>query len=214
MGGTSCQSARARRPSGSARGLAAWAVITIVCVAALAGCAIPGAPTLVTLEAQYRAGQVHAVARIVLRILGRDRRHIGVLFLTEMSGPDAPGPPYPRCIRRHPAGDRVVSFDLNYHPRNMGPGTAPAVHVTLAGPTGVVMTVESHTRPDGTWACAAARHLYLSREQAGWQLVYGLALPVPVDAALHALKLHVDGKALTAHFGKVYTVRLTHRARA
>ena len=188
-------------------------VVTVVCVTALAGCASPGEPAVVTLIAQHRTAQAHAVGRIMLRILGRGSDHIGVIFLTEMSGPDAPGPPYPRCIRRHPAGDRVVSFDLNYHPRHMGPGIAPAVRVTLAGPTGVVMKVENHLRPDGTWTCAAARHLYLSREKAGWQLVYGLGLPVPVHARLQALKLHVDGHALTARFGKVYTVRLTHGAR-
>ena len=92
------------------------------------------------------------------------------------------------------------------------------MHVTLAGPTGVVMTVENHIRPGGTWTCAAARHLYLSREPAGWQLMYGLALPglvlpVPAHAEVHALKLHVDGQALTARFGKVYSVRLTRGAR-
>jgi hypothetical protein len=190
------------------RGLATGAMVMVIAFTVLAGRAGAKLAPSADLPAKYASDQVHEVARVVLRILGRDRRHIGELFLTEMSGPDAPGPPYPRCIRRHPPGDRVASFDLNYHPLDMFHGTAPAVHVTLAGPTGRVMTVENHMRPNGTWTCAAARWLYLSKEPPGWQLVYGLALPAPTHSKLRILKLHVDGKALQVRLGKVYSIKL------
>jgi len=60
------------------------------------------------------------------------------------------------------------------------------------------MIVENHVRQDGTWTCAAARSLFSSREPPGWQLVHGLALQVPVQAALHELKIRVDGRLTTA----------------
>jgi hypothetical protein len=71
------------------------------------------------------------------------------------------------------------------------------------------MIVENHVRPNGTWTCAIARSLFLSPEPSGWQFVYGLALQVPVRAALHELKVRVDGQLITEQMnGTVYPVYL------
>jgi hypothetical protein len=180
-------------------------------VAAVTGCAssYPAVPSGAGGQAVPAGYNAHSIASAAVRIYGNDASHIGVLDLTEMSAPDAPGPSYPRCILRHSPADRMVSFDLNYHPLDFGPGTAPAVHVTLTGPDGAVMVAENHVRPDGTWTCASARSLYLSAEPAGWQLVYGLALPVSRRTRVRELTVRVDRQPITVGLdGTIYSLSL------
>lgn len=133
---------------------------------------------------------------------------MGELRLIEMTAPDAAenlDGMLPACFLQQPpdlpsrADYRVISFDLNYASINVGQrGTAPAVRVTIAGPDGsrAIAAIQQGAAGNAI-GCRPVSSFLLGRQRAGWQLVYGLTLRVPLHTALTRLLVTADGRTIT-----------------
>jgi hypothetical protein len=162
-----------------------------------------GAPS----PAQRARSQPRAVAGWILRIY--KNHHKGYLRFVEMTGPDAPSlnPPYPRCMLRHRAGQRVVNFDLNWSDINMSVGgPTPAVRLTIVGPHGEQMIAVVPVDDDARQVCRPVHSFRLGVLRRNWQEVLGLVMRLPVHQRLRELTVTVDG-----HTKRIRMIRVCHR---
>ena len=154
----------------------------------------PSGPTVETVQA-------HTVAGTILRIIKGQAS--GDLRISEESGPDAPGPPYPACLTKHSHRQRVVNFDINWAGINWTTDAAPAVTITITGPDGSAL-IANEPRANPPDLCRTVREFVLGAEGKGWQLVYGLALKESSHAKLPPyLWVTVDGHVKKIRLSRV-----------
>jgi hypothetical protein len=143
-----------------------------------------------------------AVAGTIIRVSkGHDT---GELRLIEMTEPDAAlnlDGKVPACfqpVTARPLDFRLVNFDLNWAGIDAGvQGPAPAVRLSITGPGGQPMIADDwQSAVGGAIGCRPVLSFSLGQQNTGWQLVYGLAMRVPLRGSVDDLHVTVDGHAI------------------